>query len=507
MRIRLSELRRVIRQGLAEGGNARALDVPATLALQKKGGIRSEEEKVFKKFGGKTVAADKIDIRGNRQNFKRDIVEALKKLDDIFKKSNPSRDPLWPEKTRDELLGSGIAFNGSSEHLFGNKIDDAQFEKHKPKVGDIDLTIPKEKIKELWNVLFELEGRGSKDGFPLTSKVHYVGQNKEKQEGEQINALFAYYPDPSKKAFSFVQIDFEAVDYTEKGEPDEFAKFGHSSSWDDIQQSVKGVFHKYLLRSLTELGKLGDVTIITNRSPLWPPEKRTISTDVEAKLHTFSIVKGLRNSVELMFYPEKNSKEDLDAISDIKSKLKLTAADKKKLENLEKKMIPDDLLGKQVKDEGRPVYRIVDPKESTYEKDIGKMTCLFFTRPGKPPVLHEKENENLIGSFVGIMELMKKHELDDEEIGLVYRDFIKKLFGVDAQRLERKSYIDDLQAKESAIKKFKENFPHLKTYDGVLEQEMKNYYGVGDDGKIDGHKYVTKGIEEAFINILNLVKG
>ena len=392
------------------GGNTKAID-------------RSTGQVV--KFAGRDAFADKVDMRViDRTTFRHDIIEMLKQLDQLHKKS--FNVPIWNPKSRDRLLTTGEAFNGSSEHLFGSKVSDEEFAKYKPKVGDIDLTVPEQHIKTIFDLLGRLEGK------KITNKVTYVGQNKSKQHGAQINALFAYYYDPDNPLF--VQVDFEAVKYDDADNPDEFGKFGHSSSWDDVQAGVKGAFHKLLLRSITKIvSHRDDIVILTPSSPLFPPEKVKVSKTKEAKrLFSFSVDGGLRMIAAQQFLPN----------------------------------------GEPLTVQGKLAYKLVDPKNSDYARSREEIFRLLFNDDPTPNELNE------LGSFLGLMQLLKRR-VDPNNIDEIYVDFVSKLYGPDVRPLDATDKEADVDAKLAALKVFEGYFPSVKKHatmvNGLAQEYYKNY--------------------------------
>ena len=141
---------------------------------------------------------------------------------------------MWGKK----LLSTGGFLSGSSLHFFNVKgISDEKFVSKKPTVGDIDTMVDKNKEQNLQKLL-------------LAYNEKQIGPAKLlgfKRGNEQFSALWEI-DDPKL----YVQIDFEFVEF-EKDSPSEWAKFSHSSAWEDLQAGVKGVFHKYLIQSLAGL--------------------------------------------------------------------------------------------------------------------------------------------------------------------------------------------------------------------------------------------------------------
>jgi hypothetical protein len=402
------------------GGNTKAID-------------RETGEVV--NFFGRPGFADKIDLkRVDRSLLKKSIIATLKNLDSLYR--NEFGVPIWDPSQRNSILSSGEAFNGSSEHLFNDKITDEEFTKFKSSVGDIDLTIPAEKIETVFELLSSLEGKEIVPG-----KIWYVGQNRKKYAGDQINSLFAYRPDKTSEPV-FIQIDFEAVDYS-GGRPDSFAKFGHSSAWEDVKEGVKGVFHKYLLRSLTTKSTLHNAVILTKNSPLYPPEKVKVKKKSDPiKLLSFSVSQGLRPTVELQKYPDDPQ-------------------------------VPKELVGQPVKLGDSFVYRELSTAESSYIKNIEEIFTLLFDR--FPPTA---DDVNRLQSFSGILSLMKKY-MSDADIENIYEDFVnEKLFSPEAQRLDLTSSESDKTAKLAAVGRFRKEFSFLSEPDESIVQSYYSSYKI-----------------------------
>lgn len=179
--------------------------------------------------------AQSLDLKVIKRNFMVPKLNALlHSINASYQKAN--KQPLWDPK----LLDTGHFLSGSSLHFFNvADIDDKTFITKKPKVGDIDTMVDKTKEISLQQFLTTYIDR------PLGPAV-FRGFEK---GNEQYISLWELQDPPVT-----VQIDFEFVDY-ENGSPTDWAKFSHSSSWEDLQHGVKGVFHKLLVQSLAALSK------------------------------------------------------------------------------------------------------------------------------------------------------------------------------------------------------------------------------------------------------------
>jgi hypothetical protein len=371
---------------------------------------------------GRPQKAGKADFRKlNRDQFINEFTKFFKRLDSLFERN--TGEPLWPAGKLSNLMSSGVVFSGSSVHLFNKALSDEEFVLHKPTVGDIDVTIPEEKLDALFEMLNSIHGTR------ITPKITYVGQKPSTSHG-QLNALFAYAQDENTPLLN-IQIDFEGIKY-EQDKPSEFVKFSRSSDWGDIKGGVKGVFHKYLLRCIaTTLSAQQDVVLLTPASPLEPPEKIKISKVIDpVHLLSFSVDKGLRTAAEQQFLPD----------------------------------------GSPLMVDGKRAFKKLPTESSTYQQDKSGIFTLLF---GVEPVGNELA---LFGSFNGLLQIMQDH-LDNAQILDVYNDFIGfKLYGKSGQALDAYDPKNDMQAKMPAVNAFKEKFPFLSSQDNYLDSLIEDYY-------------------------------
>lgn len=198
--------------------------------------VLTESKKVLNEGGNLAIGqhqAQSLDLKVTKRSFIVPILNnLLLSIDAAYAKKYG--EPLWGKK----LLGTGEFLSGSSLHFFNVRgIPDDVFVEKKPTVGDIDTMVDKEKEQNLKQFLLD---NNNKQIGPATLLGFQRGN-------EQFSALFELTNVPVK-----VQIDFEFVDFV-NGLPTEWARFSHSSSWEDLQAGVKGVFHKWLIQSLTAL--------------------------------------------------------------------------------------------------------------------------------------------------------------------------------------------------------------------------------------------------------------
>ena len=404
-----------------------------------------------------TGYADKINLlMFSRQDLIKNIKALLKKINNLaFTETN---EYIWNDFS---VISSSKAFNGSSKYFMSPKISDTDYIKHKQLTGDIDLTIPKEKIFVIFDLL-----RNNEDNVFLNSKnykIIYKGQkrefyNKNDHKEMQLNCIFKYIEKSSGNSIN-IQIDFEPSDY-EDDKPTEFASFGHSSHWSDISSGIKSVFHKYLLRALIKEGYvLDDVLIATDKST---PEKIRISTSggkpLSAYLYTFSVDKGLRIKI--------------------------------------KPFLDDN--GNQIIYDNKRVYKNISVSDSNYKKDLNDIYFILFNKKGT------KQNLEKMWSFVGLIDLIKIY-FNEKSIQKIFKRFLilcwgTKDYGLEAgQQLERDNPELDYGIKASAKDYFIKNFPFLKPdyteFESVIKDFYKNYKMMNDPENNENYFKTNKDYE------------
>lgn len=387
------------------GGNSRAID-------RATGEVKAYANKIDLK---------KLDIL----IFRDDVLSALKYINQQFKLMHGHR--LWADEQM--LLINGVAFNGSSEYIFGlfpcGNIEELLT--HKPFLGDIDITVPKEHLAKLFDVLANLEGR------TLGEKLLYIGQNRQKVHGSQISAVFEYKG-------TNIQIDFEGTHYV-KDCPTNFAKFAHSSPWIDTRQGLKGVAHKYLLMVITwVMSQQSGIVILTDKSPLYPPKSvRRKILHQPPRVRSFSVDKGLRNRLVLQ------QRQDGSPY-----------------------LLPDGFAWKEI-----PTC------DSTYVTDLSSIfTIVFQIRPQGLDVVK-------MSSFLGLVDLCKEH-LSQQKIVQVFDELVRyKLFGP-GQELSRTSAQEDREVKVKIIDRMLKEFPYLNDASIPVEALMTEYYASYKEKPVDG---------------------
>ena len=328
--------------------------------------------------------ADTIDLKVHDRKF---MVPLLNKLLVAINNSYAAvhKQPLWSPQT----LQSRKFLSGSSLHFFDTNIPDEKFVQVKPKVGDIDTQVNKEMEQTLAQFLDSHKGKAV---GPATLLGYERGN-------EQFSSLWSFNEPPIK-----VQVDLEFVEF-EKDQPTDFAAFSHSSSWDDMSEGVKGVFHKFIIQSLTKL---------------------TSSDFILRKVH------------------KKTGKVTDKPVHD--SMLSF-AVSSKEGGGLRAKYEPVlDATGNQEMADGLPVFKELPP--AGYERNIGKMFQAILGHR-----VNEKQLQAALPktwSFTGLLDLVNAVCTPEEKQSVV-DSMIEKVYAKGAQGLYKNDPKRDAEEKDAAL--------------------------------------------------------
>lgn len=329
--------------------------------------------------------AQQIDLKVHNRGYIVPILNSLlTSIDSGFQQSVGG--PLWNPK----VLKSKKYLSGSSLHFFNTDIPDEEFERVKPKVGDIDTQVNKAVEPQLAQWLDSVKGQ-------VVGNAKFLGYSR---GNEQYSSLWELTDPPIK-----VQIDFEFVDYDDKDQPTDWAGFSHSSSWDDLSQGIKGVFHKFMITALAKLS----------------------SKD-------FVLRKVHKKTGKITDKPERDSMLSF-------------AVSSKEGGGLRPKYEPvlDD-TGAPIEIDGLPVLKELPP--AGYEKDLGKIFQSIFDKRIDGSTL--KKMLPKAWSFVGLLDIMNLI-LSPEEKEQVLDAFVDKIFAPGAQGLYKGDPNRDLEEKNSAL--------------------------------------------------------
>lgn len=325
------------------------------------------------------------------------------------------KEPLWGKK----LLSTGKFLSGSSLHFFNVKgIPDEVFVEKKPTVGDIDTMVDKTKEQNLKQFLLD---NNNKQIGPATLLGFQRGN-------EQFSALWELDDTPVK-----IQIDFEFVDFVD-GLPTEWARFSHSSAWEDLNRGIKGVFHKFLIRALTSLtAKTFMLKKLAGRGQLRKEEYKP-TTD---NLFSFSVSSkeggGLRAKYEPVIDPSTGQVE--------------------------------------VKD-GLPVMTAAPA--SGYEQNIKNIFTKIIGHKLKPNQIDTIEKN--FWSFTGLLQALNRI-LTNEEKQKVVDGFLNITIGVGSQGLYKNNPEKDIKEKMVAIDTMLKIFNMSKptNFDDMLSKYRQAY--------------------------------
>jgi hypothetical protein len=352
--------------------------------------------------------AQQIDLKVHNRAY---IVPILNNLINSINNaySQQYQTPLWDPK----LIKQRAFLSGSSLHFFNTDIPDEEFIAKKPKVGDIDTQVNK-------------DYEGNLEHFLTTNQGKVFGPAKLlgfQRGNEQFSSLWEFTDPPIK-----VQIDLEFVKYDKKG-PTAWSQFSHSSSWDDLQAGIKGVFHKFLIQSFTSLTNQ-DFLLRKMVGRGKAKEQQDIPTT--DNMVSFAVSSSEGGGLRAKYEPVLDEKGNPLVIN------------------------------------GLPVMQALPP--AGYEQDLSKIFGTIFGSRVNPAQL--KKILPKTWSFVGLLELMNLI-LDPQEKERVLDSFINKLFAPGAQGLYKNDPKRDVTEKNAALNTM---LQVLKvTAPGNLEQMRQDY--------------------------------
>ncbi len=372
------------------------------------------------KRSGEQLRAEKIPIKDiGRSNFTKKFISIFKEINVLYKKAYGK--PLW---VNEKNIENGLQFNGSTSFIFNGDIPDEEIVKYKTHAGDLDIIVPDDTKGNVWRLLDKLEGE------TILKGVEYIGSNKETVSsiGEQINSVFRV--DFGGGLIVAAQVDWEFLEMEDDiGTPSQWAKFSHSSSFDDAKAGIKALHHKYLIQSIIGGASIRDDIVIA--TPSSTPDKIKISgnkTDTLPRMLKFSVGRGIRTAYDPM-YNENGEPIFLD---------------------------------------GKQVYKARDSKTDVYVTIVKEIYKLAFGRLEDSPTDVEK-----FGSFVGIIELMHSY-LDKTQIQHTTLRYEEKLFDKFAQVIERGDPKGDFEVKIAGYAYYCKSFG-VKQNQKIIDAYYSNF--------------------------------
>ena len=419
--------------------------------------------------------ADEIKLQYLNQKsatkFVNDFENLLRDINKIYK--SVYNEPLWSQL--ETLLKTNKIYAGSAkiffEYVKQGKFD--LFREYKKTVGDIDVQFGEDCAGKLRDLFYgEKETHLSNEAAPKKiGNFVFVGEGG--TGAIQMNTLFGYdfgvdmkTGTEKENAVTYVQIDFEPVAF-EKGLPTRFSQFAHSADFNDIQNSVKGVFHKFLLQSLLDVSNeiIADIKLYTTKG------KTTTRKGTKLTVYSFSVDKGFRERyVPALTKPEgdvilKNN-EKKQVYFDVKSEERNTLKKSGIVVIDQKSDLFKDLIGTKELNNNTQIPINVD--SLNYKQDLDILFRLIF---GEEPTDSDREGFN---SYTGLLNIMSEHKAGLENKNKdfptkVYKNFVEKIYGPGAQLLYKRDVknpkpqimVKDFETKQAPVNLYQQAFPEV----------------------------------------------
>ena len=263
---------------------------------------------------------------------------------------------------------------------------------------------------------------------------------------EQFSGLFELQDPPVK-----VQIDFEFVAF-EKDVPTDWAKFSHSSSWEDLQAGVKGVFHKWLIQAFTTLTRKDFLLRkMKGRGKL----RQEVDEPMTDNMFSFAV----------------SSKEG----GGLRAKYEPVLADN----------------GKPLVIDGLPVMR--EAPTAGYQQNIEQIFSTILGQRLTPKQAQALQQQ--FWSFTGLLNVMNTL-MSPEEKQLVLDGFLQKTIGPGAQGMYKNNPDKDIAEKTTAINTMLQTLklPKPANLDKMLQDYRQAYKMTGTDEGVETRKNIVKGM-------------
>ncbi len=290
--------------------------------------------------------------------FKTSFFSFLMEVSDLYKERYGT--PIW---NNESLITEGKIYSGSTRAFFQKPF--ADFTKFKKSVGDFDIQLPESTMEHFPEFVETLTGKTVGDF------TFYGSRTKGMQSHSLVTANPEKFPNIGAE---YIQFDWEFTLWDEGTDaPDEWNDVSHYSSWEDIENGIKGAFVKILLKAaVATKTQRGNSPFYSNKTG------KLVKTPEDAKEYSFHVDNGVTRL--------------LNAVNDGYSKLEIA------------------------------------DRESTRSMDF--LHEILFDRE---PTAEEKRN---LVSFVRLLKYMDK-EYDDELMVRIFEKFTKLLFDVHEQQISR----------------------------------------------------------------------
>jgi hypothetical protein len=314
----------------------------------------------------------------------------------MLRQPNPRFDPQQPE-------------SDANPKEIG--VTDNEFQRVKKKVGDIDTQIDRRLEPQIEEMLHN--NIGADIGSAILLGI--------KKGSDQWLALWQIHEPPIT-----LQVDLEFSDYTTDDRgfeiPTEWAQVSHGSTWEDLQEGMKGVFRQWLYRSLAKIA---------------PTEKYI------AKM------KGGGKNRKMKLFGGDTGKEEITDIEnpppplrDANFSFAVASIGGGGIRAKYRQPTPEENVPLEIN--GVPVMFELEPEDSEYIKDMGPQFEQFFGRPATG------NETKMMASFVGSVELMKQY-FTPEQQEIAVKEFLKINFGKGAQMIDADDPTSDFKTKMVAI--------------------------------------------------------
>lgn len=404
--------------------------------------------------------------------FVNDFENLLRDINKIYK--SVYNEPLWSQL--ETLLKTNKIYAGSAkiffEYVKQGKFD--LFREYKKTVGDIDVQFGEDCAAKLRDLFYgDKETNLSNETAPKRiGEFTFIGEGG--TGAIQMNSLFSYNFGVDMKTGTekentptYIQIDFEPVEF-ERGLPTRFSQFAHSADFNDIQNSIKGVFHKFLLQSLLDVSNeiVADIKLYTSKG------KTSTRKGTKLTVYSFSVDRGFRDR-----YVPGLTKPDGDVILknnagkqvyfDISKPEERNELKRTGFVTIDQKSdLFKDLIGTNELDNNTQIP--INVESLKYRQDLDILFRLIF---GVDPDDTDREGFN---SYTGLLNLMSKYKnnlsnKNKDFPSMVYKNFVEKIYGSAAQLLYKRDVknpkpqimIKDFETKQSPVNLYQQIFPEV----------------------------------------------
>jgi hypothetical protein len=314
----------------------------------------------------------------------------------MLRQPNPRFDPQQPE-------------SDANPKEIG--VTDNEFQRVKKKVGDVDTQIDRRLEPQIEEMLHNNIGADIGSATLLGIK----------KGSDQWLALWQIHEPPIT-----LQVDLEFSDYTTDDRgfeiPTEWAQVSHGSTWEDLQEGMKGVFRQWLYRSLAKIA---------------PTEKYIAKMKGAGKNRKMKLFGGEEGDEEIT-----DIENPPPPLHDANFSFAVASVGGGGIRAKYRQPTPQENVPLEIN--GVPVMFELNSKESEYIKDMGPQFEQFFGRPATG------NETKMMASFVGSVELMKQY-FTPEQQEIAVKEFLKINFGKGAQMIDADDPTSDFKTKMTAI--------------------------------------------------------